>query len=89
MHAAFMKRQPEEMMAEPKRRSRRASAPESLIKKADDRHPYGGRPAKPLENVDIDVGDRRPRPSMKRRPPQPDFEEPYTEPREKNRRRSK
>ncbi len=75
-------------MAEPKRRPDRASAPESLIKKADDRHPYGGRPAKPLENVDIELSDPRPRPRMKRRRPQEKAEEPYTEPREKNQRRS-
>lgn len=73
-------------MADPKPRAAHASAPESTIKKADDRHRYGDVRSEPLKHVDSRVLEEdAPRPKLKqRRIPRKRPEDPYPEPNEKN-----
>ena len=69
-----------------KKQQRIARVPDSLIKEISDRHSYGGVRSEPLRKANPDVDDPKPRPTLKHRlPPRRRAEEPYPEPRGKNR----
>jgi len=65
------------------RRDPTKSAPASSIKKADDRHPYGGVKPEPPTPKARDVAGPQPKPALRRRRPRRQAEEPYPEPKEK------
>jgi hypothetical protein len=72
-------------MSVPRRRPQHATAPDSLIKKADDRHHYGDVPSEPVKDSGRrDVAGNAPRPTPERRKPKGSGEQPYDEPAEKN-----